>query len=81
MSDTELLPLLSRIASDPKTFGGKPCIRGSRIPVELVLSLMAQGATIEELLSDYPHIAREDIQACLAYARAFLAGHTLEAIS
>ncbi len=72
--------LLARISSNPNTFGGKPCIRESRVPVELIISLLAQGATFEELLEDYPHISREDIQACLAYAHAFLAGHSLEAV-
>jgi uncharacterized protein (DUF433 family) len=77
MTQTELL---SRITSNPKTFAGKPCIRGSRIPVELILSLIAQGETFEDLLLDYPHITRDDILACVAYAHAFLAGHSLEAV-
>jgi len=58
--------LLARITSNPEIFGGKPIIRGLRISVELVLSLLSQGVTFEELLADYPALAREDIQACLA---------------
>jgi uncharacterized protein (DUF433 family) len=73
--------LLARITSNPEIFGGKPIIRGMRISVELVLSLLAQGASVEEILSDYPALMREDIQACLAYARAVIANDTLDAIS
>ena len=61
-------PLLARITATAEIFGGKPIIRGMRISVELVLSLMAQGVTTEEILADYPDLEREDIQACLAYA-------------
>jgi uncharacterized protein (DUF433 family) len=73
--------LLARITSNPEILGGKPIIRGMRISVELVLSLLAQGASVEEILSDYPALMREDIQACLAYARAVIANDTLDAIS
>ena len=72
--------LLARITSNPEIFGGKPIIRGMRISVELILSLLAQGITIEEILSDYPSLTRDDIQACLAYARAVIANDTLDAV-
>ena len=72
--------LLARITSNPGIFGGKPIIRGMRISVELVLSLLAQGVSTEEILSDYPSLTREDIQACLAYARAVIANDTLDAV-
>jgi uncharacterized protein (DUF433 family) len=77
MNDRELL---ARITSNPAIFGGKPIIRGMRISVELVISLLAQNVGIEEILSDYPSLAREDIQACLAYARAVIANDTLDAV-
>jgi uncharacterized protein (DUF433 family) len=48
--------------------GGKPCIRGLRITVYDVLSYLASGMTIEEILDDFPDLTREDILACLAYA-------------
>jgi uncharacterized protein (DUF433 family) len=51
-----------------------------RISVELVLSLLAQSVSTEEILSDYPSLTREDIQACLAYARAVIANDTLDAV-
>ena len=60
--------LLQRIEVNPKVMVGKPVIKGTRIPVELILRLLAQGITVEELLEDYPHLAKEDIQAALLYA-------------
>lgn len=59
--------LLSRISIDPNICFGKPCIRGHRIWVSLILDLLAGGATIEELLEEYPGLEREDILACFAY--------------
>lgn len=72
--------LLERITANPEIFGGKPIIRGMRLSVELILSLLAQGASEEELLADYPDLEREDIRACLAYARAAIANDTLGAV-
>jgi uncharacterized protein (DUF433 family) len=60
--------LLQRISIDPAICFGKPCIRGRRIWVSLILDMLAAGATIDELLADYPGLEREDIHACLAYA-------------
>jgi uncharacterized protein (DUF433 family) len=59
--------LLKRIWIDPRRCGGKPCVRGHRICVSLVLDLLADGATAEDILADYPGLTREDIQACIAY--------------
>lgn len=57
-----------RIASDPKIMFGKPVIRGTRIPVELILEKLAVGETPEYLLTAYPRIKIEDIRACLFFA-------------
>jgi len=65
--------LLDRIEINPKVMLGKPVIKGTRIPVELILRKLAEGATVEELLDAYPHLLREDIQAALAYAAEALA--------
>ena len=73
--------LLGRITARPDVFGGKPIIRDMRISVELVLSLMSQGASQEELLQDYPDLEPEDIRACIAYAHTVIAGDTLAPIS
>ena len=72
--------LLERITANAAIFGGKPIIRGMRISVELVLSLLASGASFEEILGDYPDLEREDIQACLGYARAVIANDSLDAV-
>lgn len=72
--------LLSRITVDPKIFGGKPIVRGMRISVELVLSLLAQGQTVEAILEDYPELEADDIRACLAYAHAAIADERIDAV-
>lgn len=60
-------PLLKRISINPKICFGKPCIRGTRIWVSLILDFMANGMSIEEILEEYPPLAREDIHAAIAY--------------
>ncbi len=72
--------LLSRITADPEIFGGKPIIRGMRISVELILSLMAQGQTVEAILDDYPELEADDVRACLAYAHAAIAVESIDAV-
>jgi len=74
------MDMLKRITSNPKIFGGKPIVRGLRISVEMILSLLAQGETVEAILDDYPSITREDVQACLAYAHAVIANDSLDAV-
>lgn len=59
--------LLSRITIDPKVCFGKPCIRGHRIWVSLILDLLASGMSSEEILSDYPGLDEADLRACIAY--------------
>ena len=79
MSDNN--EILKRITARPDVFGGKPIIRDMRISVELILSLLSQGATQEELLDDYPGLEPEDIRACIAYAHTVIAGDTLAPVS
>lgn len=59
--------LKSRISVDPNKRGGKPCISGTRITVGDVMSYLASGMTIEQLLEDFPTLSLEDIRACFAY--------------
>jgi len=59
---------LSRITIDDAQCGGRPCIRGMRIRVADILELLSAGATIEEILLDYPYLEREDIMASIEYA-------------
>lgn len=70
--------LLRRIVVDPNICFGKPCIRGHRIWVSLVLSWLASGQSIEEVLSEYPQLTREDILACIAYGAEMSAEHFVE---
>jgi uncharacterized protein (DUF433 family) len=58
-----------RIAVDPAVLAGKPVIKGTRLAVEFVVGLMAQGWAEAEIIHNYPGITREDILACLAYAQ------------
>ena len=59
--------LLERILIDPKVCGGKPCIKGTRIWVSLILDLLADGMSEAELLAEYPQLGHEDVLAALAY--------------
>ncbi|MBN2578556.1 MAG: DUF433 domain-containing protein [Pirellulales bacterium] len=70
--------LLKRITANPAIFGGKPIIRGMRISVEIILSLLAQGESWENILEDYPDLQADDIRACLAYAHAVIAQDSLD---
>jgi uncharacterized protein (DUF433 family) len=66
--------LLARITVNPDVFGGKPIIRGRRLAVEHVLGMLAAGDSIEDLLREYPWLERDDVKACLVYAKR-LVGH------
>jgi uncharacterized protein (DUF433 family) len=58
----------AKIVTDPNILAGKPIIAGTRISVQLILEKLRDGWTIEDLLDDYPHLAREQIVSALAYA-------------
>jgi uncharacterized protein (DUF433 family) len=60
--------MIDRITADPKILGGKPIIRGTRISVEYILELLASDVSENEILEDYPHLTKDDLQACLKYA-------------
>ena len=75
------LKLLQRITVNPEIFGGKPIIRGHRLAVEHVLGMLAAGDTPENILESYPWLEREDIQACLLYARRIAANERIESLS
>jgi len=66
--NTHMDPLLSRITIDPAVCHGKPCVRGLRYPVETLLELLSSGMTIDEILTDYEDLEREDLLAVLAFA-------------
>lgn len=63
-----MMAIFDRITQDPNILAGKACIRGTRIPVSLVLNLLANGETHEDIIDDYPELDDDDILACLRYA-------------
>ena len=69
--------LLKRIVVDPKIMIGKPVIKGTRLPVEIIVEKVAYGATIEDLRRDYPFLKEEDIRAALLYAAKRIANEEI----
>lgn len=65
--------ILDRVTLNPETMAGKPVIRGTRIPVELIVRMLAQGIPEADILKEYPRLQPEDIRAALAYAAQALA--------
>jgi uncharacterized protein (DUF433 family) len=59
---------LNRIVQDPGVMGGKPCIRGTRVTVGMLVGQIAAGRTVEELLIEYPYVEKEDVLEALQYA-------------
>ena len=73
--------LAERITVDPNICHGKPCIRGLRYPVEMILELLSSGMETEEILADYEDLEREDILAALSFAAQLSRTKRLEPIS
>lgn len=72
---------LSRITIDPAICHGKPCIRGMRWPVEVVIDQLSSGMTIDQIVADHPELEREDILASLEYARIMLSGRSIQEVA
>jgi uncharacterized protein (DUF433 family) len=64
--------VFQRIVSDPSVFGGKPCIRGTRISVEFILELIASGASRDDIIRAWPNLTAEDVEEAVLYAARFL---------
>lgn len=60
--------MLNRITFNPEIMGGRACIRGMRIPVSIIMNQIAHGATIDDILKDYPELEREDVAQAMEYA-------------
>lgn len=75
--DTEYPRYRDRIVIDPEIMVGKPVVRGTRIPVELVLKRLAQNPDLDALREAYPRLTVEDIKACLEYAQGLVEGETI----
>ncbi len=67
---TKALPHQDRIVRDPQVLVGKPVVKGTRIPVDLVLAYLARNPNFDDLFLDYPRLTLDDVKACLAYAGA-----------
>ncbi|HEX5480903.1 MAG TPA: DUF433 domain-containing protein [Dehalococcoidia bacterium] len=63
---------VTRIVRDPRVLSGKPVVRGTRIPVELVLSYLARHPDFSDLFTDYPRLTMDDVKACLAFAQSMV---------
>ncbi|HEY7393026.1 MAG TPA: DUF433 domain-containing protein [Bryobacteraceae bacterium] len=72
---------LRRITMDPGVMGGKPCIRGARVTVGMIIEALAAGRTIEELLNDFPYLEEADIREALAFAARLAQGHEVRLAS
>ena len=71
-----------RIVIDPKIYGGKPCIRGTRITVMMILELIEDGLTFQQIIKYYyPQLSEQDIKACLEYARAVVEGEDIHFVN
>ncbi len=78
MSEQELL---SRIVTDPRIFSGKPILRGHRLAVEHVLGMLVAGSSEEDILAGYDWMERDDIRACLLYAKRSVAHEHIEPLA
>lgn len=73
--------LLSRITIDPAVCHGKPCVRGLRYPVEMLLELLSSGMTTDEILADYADLEPDDLRAVTAYAACVVRSRRLQPVS
>lgn len=71
------MDFLERITIDPGICHGKPCIRGMRWPVEVIIDMLGSGMSISEILEDHPELEREDILAGLNYAKMLVSGRAI----
>ena len=73
--------LSDRITIDPFIYHGKPCIRGMRWPVEVILDMIESEMSFEEIITDHPELEREDILASLNYAKLLVSGRALQNVA
>jgi uncharacterized protein (DUF433 family) len=73
--------LLNRITTNPEICHGKPCIRGMRWPVEVIIDMLGSGMTTEQILDDHKELEKEDILASLNFAKLYLSGHSIKDVA
>jgi uncharacterized protein (DUF433 family) len=69
MDERVLMPQLDRITQKPDVMGGKPCVRGTRVTVGMLVGQVAAGHSIDHVLADFPYIEREDVMQALQFAK------------
>jgi uncharacterized protein (DUF433 family) len=72
---------MDRITIDLEICHGKPCIRGMRWPVEVIIDMLGSGMTINEIIDDHPELEREDILAALNFAKLYLSGRSIKEVA
>ena len=72
---------MERITIDPNICHGKPCIRGMRWPVEVILDLLGSGMTTEQITEYHPELEKEDILACIKFAKSYLAARSIQDVA
>ena len=72
---------LTRITIDPEICHGKPCLRGMRWPVEVIIDLLSSGMSIGQIIDDHPELEKEDILASLDYAKITLSGRSIREVA
>jgi|AntRauTorckE5430_2_1112549.scaffolds.fasta_scaffold17507_2 uncharacterized protein (DUF433 family) len=70
-----------RITIDSEICHGKPCIRGMRWPVEVILDMLGSGMSTDEIIEDHPELEKEDILACLNFAKLYVSGNNLQDVA
>lgn len=72
---------LERITIDPEICHGKPCIRGMRWPVEVIIDLLGSGMSMDQITEDHPELEKEDILASLNFVKLYLSGRTIKEVA
>ncbi|MCD4695372.1 MAG: DUF433 domain-containing protein [Bacteroidales bacterium] len=72
---------IKRITIDPSICHGKPCVRGMRWPVEVILDMLSSGMTMKEILNDHKELEKEDVIACLKYAKIVVSGKSIKEVA
>ncbi len=73
--------LLNRITIDSEICHGKPCIRGMRWPVEVIIDMLGSGMSIEQILEDHKELEKDDILASLNFAKLYISGHSIKDVA
>jgi uncharacterized protein (DUF433 family) len=73
--------LINRITIDPEICHGKPCIRNMRWPVEVIIDMLGSGMTLNEILDDHPELEKDDILACLNFAKLYISGYSIKDVA